>query len=73
MTIDYGTMARIRRKELGLSQQAVADAACVNRDTIVAFETNRRSIGLDIFIDILGALGLKLVVEEMENDGKGVS
>jgi len=66
MTIDYGTLVRIRRKEFGLTQRQVADMACCHRQTVGALENNAKSINTDCFLSILEALGLKLVVEEDE-------
>jgi len=71
MTIDYGTLARIRRKELGLTQKDVADLACCNRETVVCFENNTRSLRFDIVQDILSALRLKLAVEEDNDEQTG--
>lgn len=64
MTIDLGTIARTRRQKLGLFQWQVADMACCDRSTVKAFENNKHSIGMDHVMSILGALGLKIVVEE---------
>ena len=64
MTINLGTIVRTRRKELGMTQQDVAEIAVCHRETVWAFENNSRRIGLDTAQDIFNALGLKLVVEE---------
>ena len=68
MMIDYGSLARIRRKELGWTQQDVANFACCNRETVVCFERNTRQVRFDMVLSIFHALGLKLVVEEEEDD-----
>lgn len=64
MTIDLGTIARTRRQELGLLQREVADRACCCQSTVKAFESRKRGINMDIAMSILGALGLKVVIEE---------
>lgn len=63
--IDIGAIAKGKRQELGLSQQQVADMACVDKGTVKAFEGNKRSVGLDHILSIFGVLGLKLTVEEV--------
>ena len=65
MTIDFGTVARIRRNDLGLTQQQVADMACCHRETVVCFERNTRQVRFDIVLSIFAVLGLKIVVEGM--------
>ena len=65
MTIDFGMIVRTRRKELGMTQQDVAEIAVCHRETVWAFENNNRRIGLGTAQDIFNALGLKLVVEEV--------
>lgn len=42
MTIDFGTIVRTRRKELGMTQQDVAEIAVCHRETVWAFENNNR-------------------------------
>ena len=68
MTIDYGSLARIRRNDLGLTQGQVAEMACCHRETVVCFERNTRQVRFDMVLSIFQALGLKLVVEEEEGD-----
>ena len=65
MTIDLGTIARTRRQELGMTQQEVAELAPCHRETVLAFENNTRVVGIDVVQSIFGALGLKIVVEEV--------
>lgn len=67
--VDIGAIAKDKRQELGLSQQQVADMACVDKGTVKAFEGNKRSVGLDHILSIFGVLGLKIVVED--DNGKG--
>lgn len=63
MTIDYGTLLRTRREELGLSQVAVADMAMCHRTTVIKAEQGN-GMTLDVFLSILQALKLKLEVVE---------
>lgn len=67
MTIDYGTLLRMRREELGLSQIAVADRAVVHRTTVIKAEQGR-GLTLDVFLSLLQALNLKM--EVVEADGR---
>lgn len=56
-----GEAVRKRRKELGLSQQELADLAKVSRNRIAPLETDRLSeIGFKTLTRILHALGLDL-------------
>ena len=64
MTIDFGTIARTRRQELGLTQKQVSNLACCDKSTVKAFELNLYNVGIDHVLSIFGALGLKIVVEE---------
>lgn len=68
MTIDFGTIVRTRRKELGMTQQDVAEIAVCHRETVWAFENNSRRIGLDMAQDIFKVLGLELIVREAQHD-----
>ena len=64
--IDYGTLIKMRRQDMGLSQSEVADRAMCHRTTVMKAEQGE-SMTLDIFMSILGALGLKMeVVEDAE-------
>ena len=65
MTIDYGTLIRMRRQDMGLSQSEVADRAMCHRTTVIKAEQGQ-GMTLDIFMSILGALGLKMEVVEDE-------
>jgi transcriptional regulator with XRE-family HTH domain len=67
MTIDYGTLIRMRREDLGLSKSALADRAVVHRTTIAKIESGE-NMSLDIFLSVLQALGLKM--EVVEADGQ---
>lgn len=66
--IDYATIAKERRLQLGLTQQAVADRALCSLDTVWGFEHHRRVVRIDIIEDIFRALGLEIIVREVQKD-----
>lgn len=66
--IDYATIAKERRLQLGLTQQAVADRALCSLDTVWGFEHHRRVVRIDIIEDIFRVLGLEIVVREVQKD-----
>lgn len=61
---DLGTVIKSRRKELGLSQQQLADAIGVARRVIGELERGKETVRLRIAIDAVNALGLTLRAEE---------
>lgn len=66
--IDYATIAKERRLQLGLTQQAVADRALCSLDTVWGYEHHRRVVRIDIIEDIFRALGLEIIVREVQKD-----
>ena len=66
--IDYADIAMKRRKQLGLTQQAVADRALCSLDTVWGFEHHRRVVRIDIIEDIFRVLGLEIVVREIQHE-----
>ncbi|HST55788.1 MAG TPA: helix-turn-helix domain-containing protein [Solirubrobacteraceae bacterium] len=50
--------ARSRRRELGLSQQALADVIDVHRAFIIQFEQGKSSVRLDLVLRLVQALGM---------------
>lgn len=66
--IDYATIAKERRLQLGLTQQAVADRALCSLDTVWGFEHHRRVVRIDIIEDIFRVLGLEIIVREVQKD-----
>ena len=69
---NFGSIARTRREQLGLSQNMVANMACCDRKTVKDFELNRRVVGIDYVSSILNVLGMELVLKESKNDRSGV-
>jgi len=57
-----GTILRRRRKEVGLSQEALASSIRLRQATISALETSATDTRLDTVFDALAALDLELVV-----------
>lgn len=66
--IDYATIAKERRLQLGLTQQAVADRALCSLDTVWGFEHHRRVVRIDIIEDIFRVLGLEIIVREVQKN-----
>lgn len=55
-----GCNVALRRAQLGLTQQNLADAIGVLRGTIASIETVRQSIPLELLVELAAALGLSL-------------
>lgn len=60
----FGQRIRDRRKQLGLSQSAVADVVGVNRRVIGELERGKPSVQLNIAVRVAAAVGLDLVLRE---------
>lgn len=70
MTINYGDIIRKRRKELGMTQKELADAACVHLSTVKNFERSG-SGHLDCFLSIMYALQLQIYIIDADwGDGE---
>ncbi len=65
---DLVVAARSRRRELGLSQEALADRMGVSRQWISAFEGGRPRAEFGLVIRLLDALDLH--IELLEGDGE---
>lgn len=61
---DIATYCRERRKELGLSQQRLAERVGVGRWWVIEFEQGKPTVELGLVLRTLGALDLNLVVED---------
>lgn len=57
---DFGNELRQRRRAVGLSQGAVADAVGVNRRVIGELERGKSTVQLEIALRVAEALGLDL-------------
>lgn len=58
--IEFGRLIRARRRELGLSQEAVADVVGVNRRVLGQLEAGKATVHLHIALDVARALGLDI-------------
>ena len=71
-----GSLANVvanRRRQLAITQQALADAAGVSRKLVCDAEAGKLSMQLDGLIKICVALGCDLVVREARSDRVGYS
>lgn len=62
--LEFGLHLRRRRKELGLSQSALADVVGVNRRVIGDLERGKASVQLGIALRVAVAVGLDIVLIE---------
>jgi y4mF family transcriptional regulator len=58
----FADTVRLRRRDLGLRQDELADLAGVSERFIYALENGKRSVQLDKVVAVLSALGLHLEV-----------
>lgn len=49
-----------KRKELGLSQNSLAEKLDISREHLAKIETAKRTVSLDLLIDIADTLGIKV-------------
>ena len=63
-TLVYGDRIRARRRELGLSQSALADVVGVNRRVIGELERGKPTVQLGIALRVAAALGLDVRLDE---------
>lgn len=66
-----GSLANVvasRRRQLGLTQQELADAAGVSRKLVCDAEAGKLTMQLDGLVKICNALGCDLVVREAHGD-----
>lgn len=61
---DFGMRIRDRRRQLGLSQSALADVVAVNRRVIGELERGKASVQLGIALRVAEALGLDMTLRE---------
>ena len=61
--VEFGDRVRTRRQELGLSQEALALRATINRTYIASLESGRRNPSLDLIARL--AAGLKIDAGEL--------
>lgn len=66
-----GSLANVvasRRRQLGMTQQALADAAGVSRKLVCDAEAGKLTMQLDGLVKICNALGCDLVVREAHSE-----
>lgn len=63
LPIEVRKRLRSRRKELGLTQQALADLAGVGVVLVIELEKGKSTVRLDRLLAVLHALGLRLSLE----------
>ncbi len=56
----FGEAVRTRRGELGLSQEALGEKACLDQTYLSGIETGRRNPSLDVLVRLAAALELPL-------------
>jgi DNA-binding XRE family transcriptional regulator len=66
----FASSLRDRRKTLRLDQKDLAELAGVSLHTLINMETGKGNPTLDVAQRILDALGLELVVQVRNTDGK---
>ena len=49
-----------RRKELGMSQKSLAEKLDISREHLAKIETAKRTVSLDLLIDIANELNIKV-------------
>jgi y4mF family transcriptional regulator len=62
---DLASAVRVRRKQLALRQEDLADLAGVSLRFVQALEAGKPSVQLDHVRAVLDTLGLRLVVEQV--------
>jgi len=65
---DIGALVRERRRERGLSQQALADSVGVSRQWIVAIEAGKARAELGLVLRLLNVLDLTVRVDARAPD-----
>ncbi|HKU96500.1 MAG TPA: helix-turn-helix domain-containing protein [Vineibacter sp.] len=71
--LDLGLAIRTRRRELGLSQAALASRAGVGRQWLVGVEQGKSSAELGLVLRTLGSLDLSLAVAEAVPSDRAVA
>jgi transcriptional regulator with XRE-family HTH domain len=63
---DLGQQLRNRRKELGISAIATAEAAGMSRITLYRIERGEASVAMGAYLNVISALGLKFELEDQQ-------
>jgi HTH-type transcriptional regulator/antitoxin HipB len=65
-----GAAIRVRRKQLGMTQQDVADIAGLQRQTISRVEAGNETVSFSSVVHITAVVGLDLGVTPRYDDGR---
>jgi len=65
---DFGLVIRSRRRELGLTQRALAEQVGVSRQWIVEVEKGKPRAEAGLLLRALRVLGIRLVVDSGDRD-----
>ncbi|MBA5640384.1 helix-turn-helix domain-containing protein [Duganella sp. LX20W] len=61
-TVEIGKIVAAKRKELGLTQQSLADRADVSRRTLIELEHGRNDLCVRRLLRIVASIGLQIDV-----------
>ena len=70
ITEEIGAIIRARRKQLGMTQQDVADITRLQRQTIGRVETGNAAVALATVAHVAAVVGLDLIVMPRYDDGR---
>jgi HTH-type transcriptional regulator/antitoxin HipB len=70
ITQQIGAAIRVRRKQLGMTQQDVAEIAGLQRQTISRVETGNEAVTFSTVVCIAAVVGLNLGVTPRYEDGR---
>lgn len=68
MNYDIGNFVKEKRKELGITQQELADVSGVGMNFVYQLEKNKPTVRLDTTRKVLNALGYEITVEKLNRD-----
>ena len=66
--IEFADCLVKRRKELGWSQDKLAEESGINRVTIAKLETYQRVAGIETVLKLLHTLGMKIQFEDIKKE-----
>ena len=67
-SIEFADCLVKRRKELGWSQDKLAEESGINRVTIAKLETYQRVAGIETVLKLLHTLGMKIQFEDIKKE-----
>jgi HTH-type transcriptional regulator/antitoxin HipB len=63
---DLARLVRARRKELGITQERLADLVDVHRTSLIMFEQGKRQGSLGFVLELVHALGMDIELRPRE-------